>query len=105
MPTESIERRRQPRTNLSQVVFIRPANSRQPPDSCTTFNASQNGVYLATTAGYYAPGLSVCLICDFRPDSPMTYAMAGIVVRVRQLEDKTWGVAIHIISPSSSTIV
>jgi hypothetical protein len=30
--------------------------------------------------------------------------MAGAVVRVEKLEDDKWGVAIHIFSPSSSTV-
>jgi hypothetical protein len=29
----------------------------------------------------------------------MTYAMAGVVVRVEKLEEDKWGVAIHIFSP------
>jgi hypothetical protein len=104
MPTEPTERRRQPRANLSQVVFIRPVDSRLHPDSCTTFNVSQDGVYLATSAGHYAPGVSVYLTSNFQPGSPMTYAMAGIVMRVQKLEGDKWGVAIHIFSPSMSTI-
>jgi hypothetical protein len=99
-----MERRRQPRTNLSQVVFIRPLDSRLPPDFCTTFNVSRDGVYLATSAGHYAPGVNIYLTSDFQPGSPMTYAMAGVVVRVEKLEDDKWGVAIHIFSSSSSTV-
>jgi hypothetical protein len=30
--------------------------------------------------------------------------MAGVVVRVEKLEENKWGVAIHIFSPSLSTI-
>ena len=104
MPIETTERRRQPRTNLSQVVFIRPVDSRLPPDICTTFNVSQDGVYLATLASHYAPGVNIYLTSDFQTGSPMTYAMAGVVVRVDKLEGDKWGVAIHIFSPSSSTV-
>jgi hypothetical protein len=104
MPIETTERRRQPRTNLSQVVFIRPIDSRSPPHFSTTRNVSQNGVYLATLASNYAPGVNVYLTSDFQAGSPMTYAMAGVVVRVERLEDDRWGVAIHIFSPSSSTV-
>jgi hypothetical protein len=104
MPTESTERRRQPRTNLSQVVFIRLLDSRLPPDSCTTFNVSKDGLYLATLAGHYAPGMTIYVTSDFQPGSPMTYAMAGVVVRVEKLEVYKRGVAIYIFSPSSSTV-
>jgi hypothetical protein len=96
MPTESTERRRQPRTNLSEVAFIRPFDSRLPPDSCTTFNVSQDGLYLATLADHYAPGVKVYVTSDFQPGSTMHFATAGIVVRVEKLEDDKWGVAIHI---------
>jgi len=104
MPTETTERRRQPRTNLSQVVSIRPAHSRLPPDVCTTLNVSQDGVYLATLAGHYAPGATVYLTSDFQSGSPMTSAMAGVVVRVQKLEDSKWGVAIRIYSLSSPMV-
>ena len=49
MPTESKERRGQPRTNLSRDVRIRRLDSRSPPDSCTTLNVSQDGLYIATS--------------------------------------------------------
>jgi hypothetical protein len=104
MPTESTERRRQPRTNLSEVIFIRPSDSRLPPDSCTTFNTSQDGLYLATLADHYAPGVNVYVTSDFQSGSPMNYAAAGIVVRVEKLKDDKWGVAIHFFSPSASTV-
>jgi hypothetical protein len=104
MPTEITERRRQPRTNLSQIVFIRPLDSKLAPDSCTTLNVSQDGIYLATLAGQYAPGMNVYVTSDFRPGSPLDYAMAGVVVRVDVLEDDKWGVAIHIFSQSLSTV-
>jgi hypothetical protein len=105
MPTHLTERRRQPRTNLSRVVFIRPLDSRLRPDSCTTFNVSQDGLYLATSAGHYPFGVYVYVTSDFQTDSPVNYATGGVVVRVEKLEDDKWGVAIHIFSPSSSTVL
>ena len=104
MPSESTERRRQRRTNLSQVVRIRRFDPSWPPEYCTTFNVSQDGLYFATSEGHYAPGMNVYVTSDFRPDSPMNYAMAGVVVRVEKIEENKWGVAIHIFSPSSSTV-
>jgi hypothetical protein len=104
MPPEFIERRRQPRTNLSHVVLIRPLDSRLPPDSCTTFNVSQEGLYLATSAGKYAPGMNVYVASDFQAGNPLNYATAGVVIRVEKLDDDKWGVAIHLFSSSSSTV-
>ena len=103
MQAEFTERRRQPRTDVSEVVFIRPFDSRLPPDSCTSLNFSQNGLYLATCADHYAPGVNVCVTSDFQPGTPMNIVSEGIVVRVEKLEDGKWGVAIHIFSSSSST--
>ena len=104
MPTETPERRGQPRINLSQVVRIRPFDPSLPPEYCTTFNVSQDGLYLATSAGHYVPGLNVYVTSDFQPGSPMKHAVTGVVVRVEELEDDKWGVAIHIFSPSSSAV-
>ena len=104
MPTESMERRRQPRIKLSQVVRIRPFDPTLPPEYCTTFNVSQDGLYFATSAGHYAPGMNVYVTSDFQPGSPMSHAVAGVVVRVEKLEDDKWGVAIYIFSPSSSVV-
>jgi hypothetical protein len=101
MPPESAERRRQPRIAVSQVVRIRLLESRLPPDTCTTFNVSQDGVYLSTLAGHYALGANVYITSDFQPGGPTSYAMAGVVVRVEKLKSDKWGVAIHILSPSS----
>ena len=77
-----------------------------PPDFCTTFNASQDGVYLTTSASHYAPGVNVYLTSDFQTGSPMTYAMAGVVVRVDKLEGDKWGINRNddIFSPSSLTV-
>jgi hypothetical protein len=103
MSTEPIERRRQERINLAQIVAIRPVDSRSHPDVCTTFNVSKHGLYLATSAGHYAPGVKIYLTSDFEPGSPLTYAMTGVVIRVSKLEDYRWGLAIRIFPTSTST--
>jgi hypothetical protein len=48
--------------------------------------------------------MNIYLTSDFQAGSPMTYAMAGVVIRVDKLEVDKWGVAIHIFSESSSTV-
>src|ERR1700692_1555836 len=104
MPIETTERRRQPRTNLSQVVRIRRFDPSWPPEYCTTLNVSQDGLYFATSEGHYAPGINVYVTSDFRPDSSINYARAVMVVGVDKLEEKKWGVAIHSFSPSLSSV-
>jgi DNA-binding NarL/FixJ family response regulator len=104
MPTESTERRREPRTNLAQVVRIRPFDSNLLPEDCTTFNVSQDGLYFATSKRHYAQGVNVYVSNDFQSDNPMDHAVAGVVVRVEKLEDDKWGVAINTFSPMSSMV-
>jgi DNA-binding NarL/FixJ family response regulator len=104
MPTESTERRRQPRINLSQDVRIRPFDSSLLPEDCTTFNVSQDGLYFVSSEGHYAPGVNVYVTSDFQPDNPMNHAVAGVVVRVEKQKDDKWGVAINIFSPLWSTV-
>ena len=102
MSTESQERRLYPRINLSQIVRIRPFDPSLPPEYCSTFNVSQNGLYFATQAGHYILGMSVYVTSDFQPDSPLNSTVVGAVVRIDKLETEKWGVAIHIVSPSSA---
>ncbi len=102
MQTESTDRRRQPRTSLAQVVRIRPFDPALPPEYCTTFNVSPEGLYFATSSRHYSPGTNVYVTSDFQPGSPLNHAMEGVIVRVDKLDDETWGVAVHIFSSSSS---
>jgi hypothetical protein len=70
-----------------------------PADSCTTFNISEDGLYLTTSANRYAPGVNIYVTSDFRPGSLMHFATAGKVVRIDKLEDDKWGVAMHVFFP------
>jgi hypothetical protein len=102
--TEPTERRRQPRINLSQMVRIRPFDQSLSSEYCTTVNVSQDGLYLAASAGHYAPDMSVYITSDYQPGSPMNHALTGLVIRVEKLEGDKWGVAIQTFSPSSSSV-
>jgi PilZ domain len=103
VPPESQERRQYPRTNLSQVVRIRPFDTSFAPEYCTTLNVSRNGLYFATEAAHYIPGMSVYLMSDFQPDSPLNHSVEGAVIRIDELEADKWGVAIRLFSPSLAT--
>jgi DNA-binding NarL/FixJ family response regulator len=104
IPTEFTERRRQPRTDLSQVVQIRPFDSSFLPEDYTTLNVSRGGLYFSTSKRHYAARVNVYVTSDFRPDNPKGHTVAGVVVRVEKLKNDKWGVAIHIFSPLSSTV-
>jgi PilZ domain len=100
---ESQERRQYPRINLSQVVRIRPFDPNLAPEYCTTLNVSRNGLYFATQAAHYTPGMSVYVMSDFQPNSPLNDSVEGAVIRIDELEADKWGVAIRVFSPSLAT--
>src|ERR1700730_4134096 len=91
------ERRHAPRTDLKQVVRIRPVDPQFPPEYCTTFNISEAGLYFATSVRDYPPGTNVYVTSDFQPGSPMNRSVAGSVVRVEELENGQFGIAIQIL--------
>ena len=101
MHAESKERRRISRVNLAQVMRIRPFDPNLPPEYCTTANLSKEGLYFSTTSGHYSPGMQVYITSDYQPGSPMDHSVSGVVVRVEKLEADRWGVAIHVLPPSS----
>ena len=83
---------------MRQVVRIRPFDPQLPPEYCTTLNLSKDGLYFTTAAAHYTVGTNVYVTGDFQPRSPIHKAVAGAVVRVDQLEDGRFGVAIQILA-------
>ena len=92
------ERRQARRTDTKQLVRIRPVDPQFPPEYCTTFNISETGLYLGTSASHYFPGMNVYVTSDFQPESPMNRSVMGCVVRIEELEGGQFGVAIQILS-------
>lgn len=89
---------------MSQATRIRPFDTSLPPEYCTMLNGSQDGLYFSTEAGHYVLGMSVHVTTDFQPDSPLNSTFVGVVVRIDRLESDKWGIAIHVISPSSAPV-
>jgi DNA-binding NarL/FixJ family response regulator len=63
--TESTERHREPRSNLPQVLRIRPFDSILHPEDCTTLNVSLDGLFFASSKSHYAQGVYVYVTSDF----------------------------------------
>jgi len=99
--TEARERRRYPRVDLSQATRIRPFDLSLPPEYCTILDGSQDGLYFSTEASHYVLGMSVYVTTDFQADSPLNSTFVGVVVRIDSLDEEKWGVAIHVLSPST----
>jgi hypothetical protein len=98
MTDKTEERRRSTRTDLRQVVRIRPFDPQLLPEYCTTLNLSPDGLYFTTAAAHYAVGTNVYVTGDFQPGSPIHKAVAGVIVRVDKLPEDRFGIAIQILS-------
>jgi hypothetical protein len=98
------ERRQTQREDLSVPVRVCPCDSRCPEEVCTTLNVSRTGLYFATSAGHYFPGMNVIVTLNFRWDDPMQREYIGDVVRLDRLEDGKWGVAIRILMHYNSGV-
>lgn len=98
VPPETKDRRASPRTDLGQVVRIRPFDPDLPPEYCKTANVSSGGLYFVTSAAHYTPGMNVYVTSDYQPGSPMNRAASGTIVRIDPIDDTHWGIAIHIFS-------
>jgi hypothetical protein len=96
MTTEFSERRRTPRTDLKQMVRIRPFDPHLPPEYCTTFNVSPTGLYFATSAAHYALGMRVYVTSEVQPGSPLQREASGAVVRIDQMDGDQFGVALQL---------
>ena len=98
MAERNEERRHSSRTDLKQVVRIRPFDPQLPPEYCTTLNLSADGLYFTTAAAHYSVGTNVYVTGDFQPGSPIHRAVAGVIVRVDRVPDERFGIAIQIIA-------
>jgi hypothetical protein len=90
-------RRRAPRSKLSQPVRVRPFDPNCPGEVCTTLNVSRSGLYFETSAGHYFSGMEVYVTRNFQPGDPMNREEIADVVRVEKVENGKWGVAIRIL--------
>jgi hypothetical protein len=91
------ERRQTQREDLSEPVRVCPCDPQYPDEVCTTLDVSRTGLYFATTAEHYYPGMNVIVTLNFRWDDPVQREYIGDVVRLERLEDGRWGVAIRIL--------
>lgn len=91
------EYRQTQREHLSEPVCVRPCDPRYPAEVCSTVNVSRSGVYFTTSTDYYHVGMNVIVMLNFGPDDPVHRQQIGDVVRLDELDDGKWGVAIRIL--------
>jgi len=97
MLTAAKECRTSPRETLSEPVLVRPCDPLYQEEICTTANVSRSGVYFVTPTQHYFVGMNVIVTLNFGPDDPIHREQIGDVVRVDELDDDMWGVAIRIL--------
>jgi hypothetical protein len=97
MLTAAKECRLTPRETLSEPVLVRPCDPLFPEEICTTANASRSGLYLVTFTKHYCVGMNVVVALNFGPDDPIHREQIGDVVRIDELDEEKWGVAIRIL--------
>ena len=97
MVTAAKECRTSPREILSEPVRIRPSDPQFTEEICKTANVSRGGLYFTTSTKHYFVGMNVVVTLNFGPDDPRHHEQIGDVVRVDQLPDEMWGVAIRIL--------
>ena len=99
MEGEFKELRHAIRVQQRQLVRIRPFDPQFPPEYCTTFNLSEEGLYFATSAGHYVPGMNIYVTSDFQPGKPDESFGVGHGGSRGGVGERSDGVAIRIFSP------
>jgi hypothetical protein len=97
MQTAVKECRITPRETLSEPVLVRPFDPLFPEEICTTANVSRSGLYFLTPTKHYFVGMNVIVTLNFGQDDPIHREQIGDVVRVEELDEDKWGVAIRIL--------
>ena len=97
MLTAAKECRLSPRETLSEPVLVRPCDPLYPEEICRTANVSRSGVYFVTPTNHYFVGMNVVVTLNFGADDPIHHEQIGDVVRIEELNEGRWGVAIRIL--------
>jgi PilZ domain len=93
---DGAERRREPRSKLTQPVRIRVLHGDFPAETCKTSNVSRNGLYFITSTNHYFAGMTIYVTRNYHPDDPMNKEEIAEVVRIDNLKDGRTGVAVRI---------
>ena len=80
----------------SQTVRIRPVESQYAEEIRPTLNVTWDGLYFATSIGHYFSGMNVYVARNFQSGDPANQEKQGTVVRVDNLKEGRWGVAVHL---------
>jgi hypothetical protein len=90
------ERRSARRAKISRTVLVSPSDPKYREEVQSSVDASRNGLYFTTQANHYYVGMHLVVILGYAPNDPCKSQSFGEVVRVDQLDDGCFGVAVKI---------
>jgi len=93
------EQRRSRRAKIAKPLRVRPSDPRDEhfEDLPVSVNASKEGIYFHTRRSNYYKGMRVFVTFPFTsPHDPMNCEYVAEVVRVENLANKRFGVALHL---------
>ena len=94
------DKRRSRRAKIAKPLRVRPSEPRDEhfEDMPVSINASKEGIYFQTRRGTYYRGMRVFVTFPFTsPHDPMNCEYVAEVVRVENLPNKRFGVALHLL--------
>src|ERR1700730_1739102 len=96
---EYSEQRRGRRAKLARTLRVRPSEPRDEhfEDLPTSVNASREGIYFISRKSSYYKGMRVFVTFPFSsPHDPMNCEYVAEVVRVEELPNGKFGIAVHL---------
>ena len=81
---------------------VRPLDSHYPEEICTTDNVSKGGFYFTTGKDHYVKGMALQITRNFQPGDPTNKEESADVIRVEQVGEGKWGVAVRILLHSNA---
>jgi hypothetical protein len=95
-PSEQ-EHRASRRVKVSRPLLARPSDPKYQEEVQVTLNTSRNGFYFRTRLKHYHVGMRISVILGYIPNDRCNSTSLGKVVRIDQLEDCSFGIAVQIL--------
>ena len=90
------ERRAARRVKISRPMLARPSDPKYKEEVQSTLNASRDGLYFTTSDNHYYVGMRLSVTLGYAPSDSCNSASFGKVVRIDQLKDGRFGIAVRI---------
>jgi hypothetical protein len=92
------QKRRSRRVKMTRPVRVRPSEPRDDhfEDRIVSINVSKEGIYFHTRKAGYYKGMRVFVTFPYSPNDPMTCEYVAEVVRVEELPNDRFGVAVDL---------